>query len=57
MTVNDGILDAPGMFLEGSAEIKKCQGKLLKVLAILFSWVGFQNQINNNLLLGKKLEE
>lgn len=54
MKVNDGILDATGMFLEGSAEIKKCQGKLLRVLALLFSWVGFQNQINNNLLLGKE---
>uniref|UniRef100_A0A1B6D3Q6 Fanconi anemia group D2 protein n=2 Tax=Clastoptera arizonana TaxID=38151 RepID=A0A1B6D3Q6_9HEMI len=47
----DGILDSSGMFAPGSAEIKKCQGRILQVLATLFAWSGFNSQANQELLL------
>ncbi|XP_039275452.1 Fanconi anemia group D2 protein isoform X2 [Nilaparvata lugens] len=49
--INDEILDAPGMFLEGSSEIKQCQHRLLSIFGILFSWSGFQSDAHNDLLI------
>ncbi|RZF48297.1 hypothetical protein LSTR_LSTR010260 [Laodelphax striatellus] len=49
--INDEILDAPGMFLEGSPEIKQCQHRLLSIFGILFSWSGFQSDAHNDLLI------
>ncbi|XP_067014882.2 Fanconi anemia group D2 protein [Anabrus simplex] len=47
---SDGVRDAPSMFPEGSAIIKLCFGQLMRTIADLFAWNGFQSSTNSSLL-------
>ena len=43
MEVNDGVLDAPGMFNAQTASILECQERIFNCLRALFSWESFRD--------------
>lgn len=49
LMLNDNILDAPGMFMPESYEMKHCVGLILKSLVILFQWNDFESSNSDDL--------
>ncbi|KAK7793872.1 hypothetical protein R5R35_014151 [Gryllus longicercus] len=47
---SDNIRDAPSMFPEGSSDIKSCYSYILRILAGLFHWSGFESKVNTDSL-------
>lgn len=50
---NDNILDAPGMFMPESYDMKHCVGLILKSLVILFQWNDFESSNTDDLFKSK----
>lgn len=50
LDASDGILDGPGMFVEGTANVKICFALLLRAMTATFAWSGFQNAHHLELL-------
>ncbi|KAE8746145.1 hypothetical protein FOCC_FOCC007146 [Frankliniella occidentalis] len=50
LDANDGILDGPGMFVEGTANVKICFALLLRAMTSTFAWNGFNHSQNQELL-------
>lgn len=53
LDINDGMWDGPGMFVEGTANVKICFALLLRAMNATFAWNGFQNPQNLELLSSK----
>lgn len=53
LDANDGILDGPGMFVEGTANVKLCFALLLRAISSTFTWNGFHSAHNSELLTSK----
>jgi len=52
---NDNILDAPGMFMAESCDMKHCVGLILKSLVVLFQWNDFESSNTDDLFKSKIL--
>ncbi|KAK3913826.1 Fanconi anemia group D2 protein [Frankliniella fusca] len=50
LDANDGIVDGPGMFVEGTANVKICFALLLRAMTSTFAWNGFNHSQNQELL-------
>jgi len=48
---NDNILDAPGMFMTESIDMKYCIGLILKSVVILFQWKEFESSDTDDLFI------
>lgn len=52
---NDNILDATGMFMTESVDMKHCVGLILKSLMVLFQWKDFESSDTDDLFLSNIL--
>lgn len=53
LMANDNILDAPGMFMAESCDMKHCIGLILKSLVVLFQWNDFESFDTDDLFKSK----
>ncbi|XP_050428973.1 Fanconi anemia group D2 protein isoform X2 [Adelges cooleyi] len=51
LIVNDNILDATGMFMVESIELKQCVGLILKSIVVLFQWSDFKSSDTEDLFI------
>lgn len=51
--VNDNILDATGMFMPESIEMRHCVALILKSLVTLFQWKDFESSDTDDLFISK----
>lgn len=51
--VNDNILDATGMFMTESIDMKHCVGLILKSIVVLFQWKDFVSSDMDELFISK----
>jgi len=52
---NDNILDANGMFLIESIDMKYCVELILKSIVVLFQWKDFESSDTNDLFISMKI--
>lgn len=52
---NDNILDAAGMFMTESIDMKHCVELILKSLVVLFQWKDFESSDTEDLFISKML--
>lgn len=53
--VNDNILDATGMFMTESIDMKHCVGLILKSIVILFQWKDFESSDMDDIFISKTI--